>query len=83
MDILFKNQVIGEVSNLSYDFSWIYGDFIPSENYYLYKDFFDFLVDEDDSEEPDFDEELMDEANWFLRDESGLKDVSFSSGKEV
>ena len=72
MDILFKNELIGNMSNTYNEEYWVHGDFTPYSAYYKYKNFFDALVCEEGMDETQFDRDLLDENNWFVKADEGI-----------
>jgi len=75
MELLFKNEIIGEIENTYREEYWIHGKFIPSTSYSKYQDFFDAIVSEDGFDVTTFNEELLDENNWFIKSKDGLKGI--------
>ncbi len=75
MDILFKEEVIGEIEYVYHEEYWIHGKFIPCKSYVKYKDFLDALVCEEGMDETKFAEELLDENNWFVKSKDGVKGI--------
>lgn len=76
MDIMFGNNVVGEIVGMYREEQWVHGNFTPSKFYYEYKEFFEAMVCEDGMDETKFDNELFDENNWFLKSEKGLQGIS-------
>jgi hypothetical protein len=75
MEILFRQENIGKMTNTYKEDYWVHGNFVPYNMYFKYKDFFDAVVCEDGMDETQFDKELLDESNWFIMGEDGLKGI--------
>src|SRR5262245_56031305 len=73
LKLLWKSRELGSVSDVSGEYPWMHGAFKPAT--LLDEGFqalFIFLMDEERSnEEPPFNEELLDEGNWWLLDTRG------------
>ncbi|TWT78621.1 hypothetical protein CA13_00170 [Planctomycetes bacterium CA13] len=84
--ICWKNVVVGTVKNVGYDFPHCYGDFIPSSASHPFKELFQFLMGADAGGDPPFDQELLDEENWFVqrvdgeREKMTLPSIDYSDG---
>ena len=77
MEIRFRTEIIGQMTNPYREDYWIHGRFAPADGYYKYFDFFEALVCEDGMDESRFDQELFNENNWFVADENGLHGIWF------
>ena len=75
MEVLFKNEIIGEIENTYREEYWIHGKFIPCAPYFKYKDFLDAIVSEDGPDVTKFSKELLDESNWFVKSKDGVKGI--------
>jgi hypothetical protein len=75
MEILFKNDIIGKIENTYREEYWIHGKFFNAPPYFKYKDFLDAIVSEDGPDVTQFNTELLDENNWFVRSKDGLKGI--------
>lgn len=75
MEILFKNEIIGRIENMYSEEYWVHGDFIPYELFNKYKKFFNAVVCETGMDETQFDKELFDENNWYIKREEELKGI--------
>lgn len=63
--LYWRDRELGTISGVVGDFPWMYGDFTPTAVDPAFREFFEFMSDED-AGEPSFDEALLDEANWWL-----------------
>ena len=72
--LFYKDTHIGNITlKPDGDFPWAYGNFAKSENFENFKEFFAFyrpVTEKIDSDISKFDENLFDEGNWTIRDES-------------
>ncbi len=75
MELIFNNEIIGEIENTYCEEFWIHGKFIPHTPYFKYKDFLDAIVSEDGPDVTKFTKELLDENNWFIKNKDGLKGI--------
>ena len=75
MEVLFKNEIIGEIENTYREEYWIHGKFIPCAPYLKYKNFLDSIVSEDGPDVTKFNKELLDENNWFVKSKDGHKGI--------
>ena len=75
MEILFQNEVIGKIENTYREEYWVHGKFIPYTNYLKYKSFLDTVASEDGPDVTRFSKELLDENNWFVKSNDGLKGI--------
>lgn len=75
MEILFKKEIIGRMENMYREDYWVHGNFIPYELHNKYKKFLDAVISEDGMDEIQFDKELLDENNWYIKSEEGLKGI--------
>ncbi len=67
MDILYRNEPIGQIVNTYREDYWVHGSFIPYPTYDKYRSFLDALVCEQGMDESQFSVELFDENNWFVQ----------------
>lgn len=72
MELLFQEIVIGYIDNMSKEGFWNYGEFIPNENFKNYIDFFKAIVCEYDFDETKFDNALLEDKNWNVRDNGNI-----------
>ncbi|NMC57559.1 MAG: hypothetical protein GYA50_10090 [Eubacteriaceae bacterium] len=75
MEILFKDEVIVRIDNIYKEDKWIHGTFTAYEGYYKYKQFLDAVVCESGFNENEFDKELLNEHNWFIKTEKSLEKI--------
>ena len=75
MEVLFKEEAIGKIEGAYREEFWIHGKFTPYKSYTRYKEFLDALVCEDGMNEIQFEEELFDESNWFVKSKDGIKGI--------
>jgi hypothetical protein len=77
LKLKYKDEMIGTVEDVSYEHTWVLGHFTPSDGYYKYIKFFEALVCEDGMDETQFDQELLNERNWFIVDGDNFKGIWF------
>lgn len=68
MEILFKNEKLGEISKIQYNYPWIVGEFQATDLYQKYVFFLNALLDEENFDETLFSGDLLDENNWIIID---------------
>ena len=74
MRLFFQSRCLGEIEDLFFDQPEVHGTFNPSEGIEKFQHLFAWMVDEDNSsEEPPFDDDLLDDSNWFVIDDAGEK----------
>ena len=66
MKLLFKDQVIGTISEISHEGYWNYGAFEKNEDYSNFAAFFDDLISEEGFDEKKYDKDYLDDENWFI-----------------
>jgi len=72
MRLIFQSSCLGEIEDLFFDQPEVHGMFKPSAGIEEFQQLFAWMVDEDNSsEEPPFDADLLDDSNWFVIDDSG------------
>jgi hypothetical protein len=71
--LYFGEERLGEVRDVEGDQPWMGGTFLPDERASQYRSFFQWMVDEDQTEDPPFAPDLLDEENWFVCDASGKR----------
>lgn len=76
MELLYKNIVLGKIAVINSESFWISGDFYAYPSASGYKDFFDALICEDGFDESRFDEDLLNEDNWFVSENGSSKGIS-------
>lgn len=76
MELMHKNIAIGKIEITGRENFWIFGDFYPYPIASEYKGFFEALVCEDGFDEAMFDEDLLNEENWFVRENGNSKGIS-------
>ncbi|USK79415.1 hypothetical protein LHV56_21680 [Peribacillus frigoritolerans] len=70
MFLYFRNECLGEIQNDNKEGVWFYGSIIANENIIKYKDFLTALVNEEkEFKEGSFNEEWLNDDNWFIVDE--------------
>lgn len=70
MKLYFRDICLGEIIEDGDDFPWKIGTLIPNAKTEEFREFFNYLVDEDKTDDPPFSEELLDDANWSIIDNS-------------
>ncbi len=72
--LFFREMCLGQVTDVSGESHWMSGTFTPTSDADAFKDFFRWMVDEQNiSMDPPFDEALLNEENWFIEQEEGQK----------
>ncbi|MDM5312612.1 hypothetical protein [Peribacillus frigoritolerans] len=70
MFLYFRNECLSEIQNDNKEGVWFYGSIIANENIIKYKDFLTALVNEEKKfKEGSFNEEWLNDDNWFIVDE--------------
>ena len=75
MELLYKDEAIGQIINSFREEYWVHGKFIPYNTCYKYKDFIDAIVAEEAMDSTQFDKELLNENNWFIKTATGIKGI--------
>ncbi|MBT2714070.1 hypothetical protein J7E23_14665 [Pseudomonas sp. ISL-88] len=74
MFLYYQNVCLGKIEGAAIEGPWAYGKIIPNEKMENFKDFFRAVVDEDDSSAIEkFDNDLLDDDNWFIVDDEQKK----------
>lgn len=67
MKLYFLNEFLGDIRDINVDGMWVNGEITPSNNIDKFSDFFAALVDdENDFVETNFNEEWLDDNNWYI-----------------
>ena len=75
--LMFKDETIGNVSIDSTENAWAYGTYELYKNGKRFEEFFFFFVNEDvDFDETRFDEEFIDDENWFINDDGKIMGIT-------
>ncbi|UQZ41384.1 hypothetical protein [Bacillus subtilis] len=70
MYLYYQDECLGKIEGTTIEGPWAYGKIIPNEKMEKFKDFFRAVVDEDDpSAIEKFDDDLIDDDNWFIVDD--------------
>ncbi|MEC0985280.1 hypothetical protein [Bacillus safensis] len=74
MKLYFLNEFLGDIRDINVDGMWVNGEIIPSNNIDKFNDFFAALVDEeDDFVETNFNEEWLEDNNWYIIDDENKR----------
>ncbi len=74
MFLYYKDEKLGEIHDVSGEGMWMYGILSPYENIEIFRDLFNDLIDEDgDFDETKYDEEWLEDENWYILDENNSK----------
>lgn len=75
MKLIHSNTLIGTIASPSQDGPWMSGDIsLESSLAPDYREFFAYMVDEVRGDtDPPFGPEFLDESNWFIEDDDGLR----------
>ncbi|AME05200.1 hypothetical protein NNG64_08740 [Bacillus siamensis] len=74
MFLYYQNECLGKIEGVAVEGPWAYGKIIPNEKMENFKDFFRAVVDEDNpSAIEKFDDDLLDDDNWFIVDDEYKK----------
>jgi hypothetical protein len=74
LKLYFLNEYLGDIRNISVEGMWINAEFTPSKNLDKFNDFFAAIVDEEiDFEETNYNEEWLDDSNWYIIDNENRK----------
>ncbi len=74
MKLYFLNEFLGDIRNISVEGMWINAQITPSKNIDKFNDFFAAIVDEEnDFEETNYNEEWLDDSNWYIIDNENRK----------
>lgn len=77
MELMYKNIVLGKIEITERESFWISGNFYPNPEASEFKSFFDALVCEDGFDESQFDEDLLDENNWYVCENGKIIGISY------
>ncbi|MBI6871351.1 hypothetical protein [Clostridium aciditolerans] len=75
MELLFKDTVIGTISGLNNEDSWVHGIFEANEAFNQYKEFFRAIVCEEGFEESKFNCELLNDENWSISKKGSIAGI--------
>ena len=75
IELFFQEIVLGSIEIISKEQYWNDGKFTPYANYKNYTDFFEALVNEDGFDETKFDPALLDDKNWYVKDDGRRMDL--------
>nr|WP_257535544.1 hypothetical protein [Mesobacillus foraminis] len=74
LKLYFLNEFLGDIRNISVEGMWINAEITPSKNIDKFNDFFATIVDEEaDFEETNYNEEWIDDSNWYIIDNENRK----------
>jgi hypothetical protein len=73
MQLYFRDVNLGEVTEEGQDFPWQLGTLTPNANIEAFRAFFNHLTDEEQTEDPPFAHDLLDDSNWSMVSDSGVK----------
>lgn len=79
MQLLFINEILGEIEVVGKENFWITGEFTIYQNALKYKEFFSALVCEDGFDEEYYNHEWLDENNWYIMDNSKVIGIFISA----
>lgn len=68
IDLLFQKEVIGKISIDSRENAWIYGSYELFQNAGRFVELFEAMTHESGFDEAYFDEEWLNDENWFIND---------------
>ena len=72
--LFFQDICLGEITEVYGESHWMSGTLWPTPESASFRDFFRWMVDENNASlDPPFDEALLDEDNWFIEQEDGVK----------
>ncbi|MBZ5518839.1 hypothetical protein [Bacillus sp. KS1] len=70
MFLYYQNECLGKIEGVAVEGPWAYGKIIPNDKMENFKDFFRAVIDEDDPFAIEkFDDNLLDDDNWFIVDD--------------
>ncbi|WP_345805674.1 hypothetical protein [Bacillus subtilis] len=76
MFLYYKDEKLGEIHVVSGEGMWMYGILSPYENIETFRDLFNDLIDEDgDFDETKYDEEWLNDENWFVSDNRNKRGI--------
>ncbi|MFB1052301.1 hypothetical protein [Paraliobacillus sp. JSM ZJ581] len=74
MKLYFINEFLGNIHNINVDGMWMNAEIIPSKSIDKFNDFFTAIVDEEnDFEETNYNDEWLDDSNWYIMDSEKRK----------
>ena len=77
MELIFKQDIIGKVENLTQEGLWIYGKIIPSELFQNYKKYFELLINaENIAGDTMLENDFFSDVNWFVKNDKTIKEIS-------
>ena len=69
LKLYFLNEFLGDISNIGIEGMWITAEITPSKNIVKFNDFFAAIIEEEnDFEETNYNEEWLDDRNWYIFD---------------
>lgn len=69
---MYKEQILGHISNIYKEGCWIYGFFEKMELFNNFDELFKDLVCEDGFDETKYETDILDDHNWYIS-ENGVK----------
>ncbi len=75
MQLLFKEQVLGTISDISREGFWNYGFFEKTADYSKFTAFFKDIVSEYGFDENKYDKDYLDDQNWYVSIPDGKKEI--------
>ncbi|MFC4994820.1 hypothetical protein [Rubritalea tangerina] len=71
--IIYKDKVLGDITNVSYDFPWSYGTFSERADFEKYRDGFIHLMTDDYDDELllSIDPDIFDAEHWSIKTSDG------------
>lgn len=76
MELLFKEEILGKIEDISEESFWMYGKFKAYDSYHKYKDFFEIMVSEEDADIEEVNVDFLEETNWFISIDKEIKEIS-------
>jgi len=73
MQLYYKDLNLGDVIEQGQDFPWQLGTLIPNSNTEAFRALFNYLTDEEQTKDPPFAKELLEDSNWSIVSDSGAK----------
>ncbi len=75
--LMFKDEIIGDISIDSMENFWVYGTYKLYENAKKFEELFKALVNEDEIfDETKFDKEFIDHDNWFINNNGKILGIT-------
>lgn len=74
MKLYFLNEFLGDIRNITAEGIWMNAEISPSTTMNKFQNFFAAMIDEEnDFEETKFNEEWLDDNNWYIIDNQNRK----------